>query len=292
MRSFDYVSPETLSEALGLLERYGENCKVIAGGQSLLNILKQGLIDPDVLVDIRGIEELNYVQYDETEGLRIGAVTTHRAIELSPVVSDRYGVLVEMEKHLAGIQIRNWGTIGGNLCIADPTGDPAPPLIAMNAQVTMTSSQGVRNCALEDFFVDYYETILEPQELLTEIRVPGVKDRRTVAYTKFRNVEGDSPIVGAAVSLTLDSGGSCAEVRIALGGVASTPVRAKKAEEVLTGKTLNGPLIRKAADAVSDDIAPIPDIVASEEYKEKIARVLVRRTINEAWGKAGGRDRR
>jgi carbon-monoxide dehydrogenase medium subunit len=292
MRSFDYVSPETLSEALGLLERYGENCKVIAGGQSLLNILKQGLIDPDVLVDIRGIEELNYVQYDETEGLRIGAVTTHRAIELSPVVSDRYGVLVEMEKHLAGIQIRNWGTIGGNLCIADPTGDPAPPLIAMNAQVTMTSSQGVRNCALEDFFVDYYETILEPQELLTEIRVPGVKDRRTVAYTKFRNVEGDSPIVGAAVSLTLDSGGSCAEVRIALGGVASTPVRAKKAEEVLTGKTLNGPLIRKAADAVSDDIAPIPDIVASEEYKEKIARVLVTRMINEAWGKAGGRDRR
>jgi len=292
MRSFDYVSPETLSEALGLLERYGENCKVIAGGQSLLNILKQGLIDPDVVVDIRGVEELNYVQYDETEGLRIGAVTTHRAIELSPVVSDRYGVLVEMEKHLAGIQIRNWGTIGGNLCIADPTGDPAPPLIAMNAQVTITSSQGVRNSALEDFFVDYYETILEPQELLTEIRVPGVKDRRTVAYTKFRNVEGDSPIVGAAVSLTLDSGGSCAEVRIALGGVASTPVRAKKAEEVLTGKTLNGPLIRKAADAVSDDIAPIPDIVASEEYKEKIARVLVTRMINEAWGKAGGRDRR
>ena len=292
MRSFDHVSPETLSEALELLERYGENCKVIAGGQSLLNILKQGLIDPDVLVDIRGVEELNYVQYDETEGLRIGAVTTHRAIELSPVVSERYGVLVEMEKHLAGIQIRNWGTIGGNLCIADPTGDPAPPLIAMNAQVTITSSQGVRNLALEDFFVDYYETILEPQELLTEIRVPGVKDCGTVAYTKFRNVEGDSPIVGAAVSLTLDSGGSCAEVRIALGGVASTSVRAKKAEEVLTGKTLNGPLIRKAADAVSDDIAPIPDIVASEEYKEKIARVLVRRTINEAWGKAGGKDRR
>ena len=285
MRNFDYVSPGTLPQALALLDEYGEDCRVIAGGQSLLNILKQGLIAPKVLVDIRGIPELNYIRYEETEGLRVGAGTTHRAIELSPLVSERCRVLVEMERHLAGVQIRNWGTIGGNLCIADPTGDPAPPLIAMNTQVTIASSQGERTAALEEFFVDYYETVLEPHELLTEIRVPPAPDRTVVAYTKFRNVEGDSPIVGAAVSLTLDSHGSCAEVRIALGGVASTPVRAKKAEEVLKGKSLKGPLISKAAEAVSDDIEPIPDIVASEEYKDKIARVLVRRMIKEAWGK-------
>lgn len=285
MRDLDCVSPGTLAEALALLDEYGEDCRVIAGGQSLLNILKQGLIAPQALVDIRGIPGLNYIRYDEAEGLRVGAVTTHRAIELSPLVSERYQVLVEMERHLAGVQIRNWGTIGGNLCIADPTGDPAPPLIAMNALVTIASSQGERTAALEDFFVDYYETVLEPHELLTEIRVPPVPDGTGVAYTKFRNVEGDSPIVGAAVSLALDSDGSCSEVRIALGGVAPTPVRARKAEEILRGKPLNDPLIRKAAKAVSDDTAPIPDIVASEEYKDKIARVLVRRMTKEAWEK-------
>ncbi len=285
MRNFDFVSPETLPEALAFLDKWREGCRVIAGGQSLLNILKQGLIAPEVLVDIKGISELNYLRYDEAEGLRIGAATTHRAIELSPLVRGRYGVLAEMESHLAGVQIRNWGTIGGNLCIADPTGDPAPPLMAMNVQVTIASSQGERTIALEDFFVDYYETVLEPHELLTEIRVPPVPDRTAVTYTKFRNVEGDSPIVGAAVSLALDPGGSCREIRIALGGVAPTPVRARKAEEILRGKVLNAGLIQKAAEAVSDDTAAIPDIVASEEYKEKIARVLVRRMIKEAWGK-------
>lgn len=285
MRDFDYVSPGTLAEALAFLDKYKEDCRVIAGGQSLLNILKQGLIAPEVLVDIRGISELNYIQYDEAEGLRIGAVTIHRAIEISPVIRERCGILAEIERHLAGVQIRNWGTIGGNLCIADPTGDPAPPLMAMNARVTIASSQGERTTSLEDFFVDYYETVLQPQELLTEIRVPPVPDRTAVRYTKFRNVEGDSPIVGAAVFLALDSDGSCTEIRIALGGVAPTPVRARKAEEILRGKTLKDSLIQKAAEAVSDDISPIPDIVASEEYKEKIARVLVRRTIKEAWGR-------
>lgn len=127
MRDFDYISPETLPEALALLDEHRENGRVIAGGQSLLNILKQGLIAPEVLVDIRGISELNYIRYDEAGGIRIGAVTTHRAIQFSPLVRERFVVLAEMERHLASVQIRNWGTIGGNLCIADPTGDPAPP---------------------------------------------------------------------------------------------------------------------------------------------------------------------
>ncbi|NIS69721.1 MAG: xanthine dehydrogenase family protein subunit M [Proteobacteria bacterium] len=284
MRDCDCVSPETLAEALAFLDQYGEDCRVIAGGQSLLNILKQGLIAPAVLVDIKGISELDYIRFDEAEGLRIGALTTHRMIEQSPLVKERYEVLSAMERHLAGAQIRNWGTIGGNLCIADPTGDPAPPLIAMNGQVSIASSQGERTLALEDFFVDYYETVLAPNELLTQIRVPPIPDRTAVTYTKFRNVEGDAPIVGAAVSLAIGSGGSCEEIKIALNGVAPTPVRARKAEEILRGKALNDRLIAKAADAVSEDIDPIPDIVASEQYKDKVARVLVRRMIKEALG--------
>ncbi len=284
MRDFDCVSPNTVGEALAFLDKYKEDCRVIAGGQSLLNILKQGLIAPDVLVDIKGISELDYVRFDEAEGLRIGAVTTHRTIEESPVIRERYSVLSEMERHLAGVQIRNWGTIGGNLCIADPSGDPAPPLIAMNAEVTIVSSQKKRTVALEDFFVDYYETVLQPDELLTEIGVPLPPSRTAVRYAKFRNVEGDSPIVGAAVSLSLGSDDSCTEVRIALNGAAPTPVRARKAEDILRGKVLNDRLIAKAAEAISDDLDPIPDIVASEAYREKIARVLVRRITREALG--------
>jgi carbon-monoxide dehydrogenase medium subunit len=285
MRDFDYLSPETLPDALDVLDTYGENARVIAGGQSLLNIMKQGLIAPEVLVDIKGIQELDFIRYDGAEGLKIGALATHRAIELSPLVHERCGVLAEMERHLAGVQVRNWGTIGGNLCIADPSGDVAPPLIVMNGQVTIVSSQGARTVALDDFFVDYYETVVGPMELLTEIRVPHVADHTAVTYAKFRNVEGDAPIVGAAVSLTVDSQGRCEETRIALGGVAPTPVRAKKGEEILRGQRLSDPLIRKAAKAVSDDIAPIPDIVASEDYRERIARVLVKRMIKETWRK-------
>ncbi|NIQ37280.1 MAG: xanthine dehydrogenase family protein subunit M [Proteobacteria bacterium] len=284
MRNFDCVSPQTLAEALAFLDQYGENCRIIAGGQSLLNILKQGLIAPEVLVDIKGVSELDYIRFDEAEGLRIGAVTTHRAIEQSEKIRDKYNVLSDMERHLAGVQVRNWGTIGGNLGIADPTGDPAPPLIAMNAEVKIASSVGERTVALEDFFVDYYETVLEPQELLAEIRVPPMPDRTAVKYTKFRNVEGDSPIVGAAVLMTLDGNGSCKDIRIALNGAAPTPVRARNAEEILRGKTPSDRLIEKAMKAVSEDIDPIPDIVASEDFREKVAAVLVKRMIKEALG--------
>ncbi|MBW2121323.1 MAG: xanthine dehydrogenase family protein subunit M [Deltaproteobacteria bacterium] len=282
MRDFDYLCPQSLKEALAFLEEHGENCRIIAGGQSLLNILKQGLIAPEVLVDIKSIPELDYVRCDEAGQLRVGAVTTHRALELSPLVRERFGVLADMEQHLASVQIRNWGTIGGNLCIADPTGDPAPPLIAMGGQVTIASTQGERSLAIRDLFVDYYETVVKPQELLTEIVVPPLPERSAVTYTKFRNVEGDSPIVGAAVFLEVDPDGSCLDVRIALGGVAPTPVRAEKAEGILRGKFPGDGLIEKAAEAVADDISPIPDIVASEEYKEKVARVLVKRMLREA----------
>jgi len=286
MRDFDYVSPATLEEALAFLDKHGEASRVVAGGQSLLNILKQGLMAPEVLVDIRRISELDYIRCDDSGNLEIGAVTSHRAIELSPLVRQKWSVLAEMERHLAAVQVRNWGTIGGNLCIADPTGDAAPPLMALNAQVTIASSQGERRVDLEDFFVDYYETVLQPQELLTAIRVPPMTEGTAVAYAKFRNVEGDAPIAGSAVYLSLQAGATCRDVRIALGGMAPTPIRAKKAEEILRGKSLNDRLIRKAAETVSDSIAPIADIVASEEYKDKVARVLVRRTIKEAWGRA------
>lgn len=287
IRDFEYLTPKTLEEALTLLDKYGDECKVIAGGQSLLILMKQGLVAPEYLIDIKGITELNYIKSDAKEGLRIGALTPHRAIEKSPVMRNGFAVLAEMENRLASIQTRNWGTIGGNLCHGDPAGDPAPVLIALNANLKMASLKGERTTAIEDFFLDYFETALEPGELLTEIQVPVVPPHTGTAYIKFNVIESDLATVGVAVSITLGSSeGICQDVRIALGAAASTPVRAKQAEAVLRGKKITDNLLREAGQIASTEAEPISDIYASEEYRRELVKVLVKRVSREALARA------
>ncbi len=287
IRDFERFAPKTLEEALTLLDKYGDECKVIAGGQSLLILMKQGLVAPEYLIDIKGISELNYIKSDAKEGLRIGALTPHRAIEKSPLIRDGLGVLAEMENRLASIQTRNWGTIGGNLCHGDPAGDPAPVLIALNATLRMASLNGERTMAAEDFFLDYFETALELGELLTEIQVPVVPPHTGTAYTKFNVIESDMATVGVAVSITLSSNdGICDDVRIVLGASAPTPRRAKQAEEVLRGKKVTENLLAEAGQIASTEAEPITDINASEEYRRELLRVLVKRVGNEAIARA------
>ena len=287
IRDFEYLTPKTLEEALTLLDKYGDECKVIAGGQSLLILMKQGLVAPEYLIDIKGITELNYIKSDAKEGLRIGALTPHRAIEKSPVVRNGFAVLAEMENRLASIQTRNWGTIGGNLCHGDPAGDPAPVLIALNANLKMASLKGERTTAIEDFFLDYFETALEPGELLTEIQVPAVPPHTSTAYTKFNVIESDLATVGVAVSITLRSNdGVCDDVRIALGASAPTPMRAKQAEEVLRGKEITDNLLTEAGQVASTEAEPISDIYASEEYRRELVGVLVKRVGKGALAQA------
>ena len=144
IRDFEYFAPKTFNEALVLLDKYRDECKVIAGGQSLLILMRQGLVAPEYLIDIKGISELAYIKSDAKEGLRIGALTTHRAIEKSADMRNGFSIMVEMERRLASIQTRNWGTIGGNLCHGDPAGDPAPVLMALNASLSMASRNGER----------------------------------------------------------------------------------------------------------------------------------------------------
>ena len=287
IRDFEYFVPKTLEEALTLLDKYGDECKVIAGGQSLLILMKQRLVAPEYLIDIKGITELNYIKSDAKEGLRIGALTPHRAIEKSPVMRNGFAVLAEMENRLASIQTRNWGTIGGNLCHGDPAGDPAPVLIALNANLKMASLKGERTTAIEDFFLDYFETALEPGELLTEIQVPVVPPHTGTVYIKFNVIESDLATVGVAVSITLGSSeGICQDVRIALGAAASTPVRAKQAEAVLRGKKITDNLLREAGQIASTEAEPISDIYASEEYRRELVKVLVKRVSREALARA------
>lgn len=286
INDFEHFAPKTLKEALALLAKYGDDCKVICGGQSLLILMRQGLVAPKYLVDIKGVSELSYIK-DGKEGLKLGATTTHRAIEKSAVIKGKYPVLAEMETRLASIQTRNWGTIGGNICHADPAGDPAPVLIALNATLTMASTKGARSMPVEDFSLDYFETALEPGELLTEIQIPAPPPRTGTVYTKFNIIDSDLATVSVASSVTLGSSdGVCHDIRIALGAAAPTAIRAKKAEAVLKGKNITEALLKQAGEAAAEEADPISDIQASEEYRRELIKVLVPRMTKEALARA------
>ena len=287
IKDFEYFAPKTLKEALTLLDKYRDECKIIAGGQSLLILMRQRLVTPEYLIDIKGISELNYITSNAKKGLKIGALATHRAIEKSPAMKNGFSVLGEMERRLASVQTRNWGTIGGNICHGDPAGDPVPVLIALRSTLKMANLKDERTMPVEDFTRDYFETALEPNELLTEIQVPLPSPHTGAAYTKFNIIESDVATVGVAVSLTLGSGsGICEDVRIVLGASAPTPMRAKKAEGVLHGKKITDNLLREAGVVASTEAEPISDIAASAEYRRELVRVLVARVGKEALARA------
>ena len=286
IKDFELFTPKTLDEALALLHKYSDECKVIAGGQTLILLMREGLITPKYVLNIKRIPELSYITSGK-DGVRIGAATTHRAIEKSPVMKKALKVLAEMERRLSYIETRNWGTIGGNLCDANPAGDPAPALMALKASVKMASVRGERIMALEDFFLDYHKTALKPNEILTEIQIPSVPPHTGAAYDKFNIIEGTVATAGVAVSITLKSGdGVCDDVRIALGGLARTPMLAKKAEKVLRGKKITDSLIKEAGQKASTEADPISDISASDEYRRELVKVMVARTGSEAFARA------
>jgi carbon-monoxide dehydrogenase medium subunit len=284
---FEYFAPKTVKEALSLLSQYKEEAKIIAGGQSLLVVLKQRLFTPEYLIDIKGISALDYIKYEEGEGLRIGALTIHRAIEKSPVIQKHFGVLSEMERNLATIQTRNWGTIGGNLCHGDPAGDPAPVLIALNAKLKLASLRRERIIEAEEFSKDYLEVALEPEEMLTEIQVPTLPPHTGTGYEKLMVMKGDMGIVSAAVSITLSPGdGVCENARIALGSAASVPLRARKAERQLMGKVVSDALLAEAGEVAATEADPPSDVHGSAEYRREMVKVFVKRVARIALERA------
>ena len=285
---FEYFAPKTLEEALKLLSQYkDEDYKLIAGGQSLNTLMKHRLISPEYLIDIKSLSDLDYIKFSKKEGLRIGALATHRAVEKSPVIRKNYGVLVEMEENVASVETRNWGTITGDICHGDPAADPSPPFIALDAKIKIASSSGERIVDVEDFALDFFETVVEPGEMVTEIQIPVLPPNTGVSFTKYSQMLGDYALASAGVLLTLDkSKRKCINARIGLGGVASTPIRAKKAEEILKGKTITDDLLAKAAKAASEATSPTSGIEASAEYKKELAGILVKRMGKEALNKA------
>lgn len=287
MKDFEYFAPKTAEEALSLLSQYKEEAKIIAGGQSMLVVMRQGLLAPEVVVDIKGITALDYMTHDEREGLKIGALTIHRAIETSPIIQRQFRVLSDMERNLATIQTRNWGTIGGNLCHGDPAGDPAPVLIALGAMLKLRSLTGERIVAMEDFSRDILEVDLGPGEMLIEIQVPPPRPDTGTAHEKLMVMQGDAGIVGAAVSITLKPGnGICEDARIVLSNAGTIPLRAKEAERCLVGRAIDGDLLTEAGEVASKEASPPSDVHASEEYRKEMIKVFVKRVANKALERA------
>jgi len=286
IHDFTYLKPGTLQEALSMLSEHKDECKIICGGQSLLIVMRQGLLVTDYLLDIKGLKELSYITFDEKEGFKIGATTTHRMIETSNLVKQRCPVLVAVEKRLASIQVRNWGTIAGNLAHGDSSGDLAPTLIALDAKIKLASSKGSRIVPLEKFYTGLFETALEKDELVVEVQIPPLRPRTAAAYKKFNLIENDQAIVGVAAAVTVENGGACKEARVVLSNAGVTPIRAKSAEMVLIGKKPAGTLLIKAGEAASSDAEPVSDIHASEEYRRHLVKVLTKRMIKQAWDQA------
>lgn len=287
IRDFIYLRANTAKEALDLLEQHKDNSKIICGGQSLLILMRQGLVAPEYLIDIKRIEELNYINFDPKEGLKIGATTSHRKIEKSSVIKEHFPVLVEMETNLASIQTRNWGTIGGNLSHGDPAGDPAIVLTALDSTVKMANKERERSMPIENFTIDFFETALKEDELLLEIQVPVTPPRNATVYEKFNIIKNDMGIVSVATSITLDDDCvKCKDVRIVLGGAASTPLRAKEAEQMVIGQKLDDGLLDKVGEKVSEEADPVDDIHATEAYRRGLVKTITKKMVKKAWEQA------
>jgi len=287
IHNFNYHRATSVQETLRLLEKYKDDYKIICGGQSLLILMRQGLVAPANLIDIKSVKEMSAIDYDPKNGLTIGAATTHREIEKSPLVKKYYPVLAEMEKNLASIQTRNWGTIGGNLAHGDPASDPAPILIASNATVKLASLERERILPLEEFFIDVFETALEEGELLTEIQVPILPQKTAVVYEKFNIIKNHQGIVSVAASITMDEDGiGCQNARIVLGAAAAIPLRAKEAERMLVGRKIDTKLLANAGKKALEECDPVGDIHATEEYRRVLVKALTKRVVGKAWEKA------
>ena len=290
MRNFEYLEPTTVGEACRLLGKYNGDAKVFAGGAHLTILMKQGLYQPKVLVNIKKIPALNGIHFDAKKGLTIGALVTHRDIETSSIVREKLPALSEAEREVANIRVRNMGTVGGNLASGEPLTDLAQIFIALDGKVKVAKSRGSRTIPVEELFVDFYETSLAQDEILTHVALPPLPPRSGIEYIRFSSSSVmDKPSVGVAVRLTLEkSGNACKTARIVLGCVGPTPVRAKNAESMLLGKTVIPDLLDEIGATAAQECSPIADLRGSEHYKRAIVRTLVKRAATKAYKKALG----
>ena len=279
---YEYMTPVTIEEAIGLLAEHNGKAKVIAGGTDLFLQVRNKTKKPEYVIDISGIPTLDYIKYDKKQGLSIGALTTIRDVEKSTELLQKYPVLCQAAGRLGSVAIRNVGTIGGNLCNASPSAENAPALIGLSAKIKIAGPNDERVVPIEDFFVGPGQTVLKNDEVMTEIQVPVPAPNTVGVYLKHA-IRGsiDLAIVGVAVIAELD-GKFCRDIKIVLGAVGPTPMRAQEAEGILKGNKIDNAVIEKCAQAASEESRPITDVRASAEYRKEMVKVVVRNGINEA----------
>jgi carbon-monoxide dehydrogenase medium subunit len=282
LRRFRLEEPESVQAAAQLLARYGESARIYAGGTELLLVMKEGLAHYERLVNVKKIPNLDQVRQDNGV-ISIGALSTHRQLSLSPAAQRHLPAFAAMEANVANIRVREVGTIGGNLCFAEPHADPGTMLLVLAARLVAAKETGSREIPIDNFFVDAYETRLEPDEILTEIRVPLLPARSGVVYLKFGYLE--RPSVGVALFLSLnENANSIAEARIAVGCVGPIPKRIQEAESLLKGKSVDeaSRSIADAGAAAARASQAISDLHGSQDYKEHIVGVLLKRAFQQA----------
>lgn len=278
---FAYLAPKTVEEALAALAEHGDDAKIIAGGQSLLPVLRMRLNAPEVVIDLGGIESLRGVREDG-DVLVVGAMTTHTDVRGDPLIAEHAAVITKAIEHLADAQIRHRGTFGGALAHADPAGDLGAPVLALDAEFVIAGSGGERIVTAADFFEDFMTTAIGEEEILTSVRLP----KRTgwgAHYEKFVRVAHQWPIVAVAATVRAEAG-TIAEARIGLTNMGSVPLRARAVEEALVGQPATDEAVRRAAEAAAEGTNPPSDLNGDADYRRHLATVLTRRAVLAAAG--------
>jgi carbon-monoxide dehydrogenase medium subunit len=283
--SFEYLAPTRISEAIELLRQHGDDAKLLAGGQSLVPMMKLRVARPKYLIDIHRIADLNYIREDDGD-IRCGAMTRHVEIEESPLLREKVPMLCEAASKIGDTQVRNRGTIGGGLVEADPAGDYGPIALALNAKLKCVGPKGERIIAAENFFTFAYTTALESDEILTEVIFP-LPDRSSAGvYFKLERVAGDFAITSAAVQLGLDRNGACNNIGIGVTGAGAVPQKAVSVEALLRGRKITSALIDQAGALIQEGAEPIEDLRGSASYKRKALSAILRRAIAESLRRA------
>jgi carbon-monoxide dehydrogenase medium subunit len=284
-QSFEYFRPQSVSEAIALLEEHGEGAKILSGGQSLIPMMKIRLARPECIIDINRLADLHYVK-EEAGFLKIGGLTREADLETSSLIRSKYLIILDTAASIADPQVRNMATVGGNLAHGDPANDHPATMLALEAEIVAIGPHGERIIPIKDFFLSIFTTALEHSEILTEIRIPIPPAGSGGAYFKLERKVGDFATVGVAAQVTLDGTGICRRVGIGLTNVGATPIKASRAEGFLAGKTMDKEQIDQAAQLAAEESQPSSDLRGPAEYKISMVRELTKRALVRACERA------
>lgn len=281
MNPIKFLEPTNLPEAIALLTQYADDAKLLAGGTSVVLMLQQKLIAPSVLISLGRIPNFDYIRLEE-DGLHIGALTRIRDLEHSEIIRKFSPALANTFHVVANVRVRNQATLGGNLSAADYAADPPAMLTALDAHLRVQGPAGLREIPLRDFFLSFYVTVLEPDEILTEVIIPSLPSSARAAYHKYTSISAEGrPCVAVGAVADFQPDGICADLRVAIGAAVETPQRLKPVEAMATGQVLSDELIAAIAEAYADGLDPLTDVRGSAWYRREMIRVFVKRALQE-----------